>query len=602
MTNYTRALLFGAILWGTTSIVFATPPTLQILSPRENPASLSKDSVNIMGKATGVKEVTINDQKVEVFATTQVFAIDKLPLKEGENSFVITAKNADGVSSETLQVNYAKHTLSAPPKQITGIAEDTISPKGTRAFWPGETMKISFQGMPGMKAQYLLPGQDWKDMIEVPSEAEKSVKSFYEAATVLLTTPDAAPIEFKASSEQTSQTFTAKSEGVISVMNPNELKMIRVISDLEYLSYGLHEVRLGGPYMAALPKGTLLRVIGQVNDMYHVRLSPTQEAWISASEKSVEVANGEVPPHGFFTSLTAKGNETSDSLSIPWNHQPYSVVDRVAPNGNAELVIDVYGAHDATTWASHKSSRQVIKRAWTEQMDPEWLRIHAELNTPIMWGYSAEVSGNSLIVYTRKAPKINRKAPLRGRTIAIEAGHGGQKNIGARGVSGSEEQMVNWETAQALEKELKAKGANVIQVRVGSENPNFSERIGRARAGKADLFIAIHANSAGSSGGFYSASGLSDYYKYQFSAPLAQAIHEAIISTTHFEDWGVVGNFNYSAIRISSDMPGMLVEQAFMSNPKDEAMLLDPAVRKKIANGIALGIEDYLRSIAELQK
>jgi N-acetylmuramoyl-L-alanine amidase len=39
----------------------------------------------------------------------------------------------------------------------------------------------------------------------------------------------------------------------------------------------------------------------------------------------------------------------------------------------------------------------------------------------------------------------------------------------------------------------------------------------------------------------------------------------------------------------------MLVEQAFMSNPEDEAKLLDPAFRERMAEGIAEGIADFVR-------
>jgi N-acetylmuramoyl-L-alanine amidase len=41
-------------------------------------------------------------------------------------------------------------------------------------------------------------------------------------------------------------------------------------------------------------------------------------------------------------------------------------------------------------------------------------------------------------------------------------------------------------------------------------------------------------------------------------------------------------------------MPSMLVEQAFISNPKEEAMLLDPAFQRTMAKAIREGLEDYV--------
>jgi N-acetylmuramoyl-L-alanine amidase len=41
-------------------------------------------------------------------------------------------------------------------------------------------------------------------------------------------------------------------------------------------------------------------------------------------------------------------------------------------------------------------------------------------------------------------------------------------------------------------------------------------------------------------------------------------------------------------------MPSMLVEQAFMSNPADEAKMLDPVFRKEMMHAVVLGTEDWL--------
>ena len=41
-------------------------------------------------------------------------------------------------------------------------------------------------------------------------------------------------------------------------------------------------------------------------------------------------------------------------------------------------------------------------------------------------------------------------------------------------------------------------------------------------------------------------------------------------------------------------MPAVLVEQAFMSNPAEEAMLLEPAFRARIARAVRLGLEDFV--------
>lgn len=56
-----------------------------------------------------------------------------------------------------------------------------------------------------------------------------------------------------------------------------------------------------------------------------------------------------------------------------------------------------------------------------------------------------------------------------------------------------------------------------------------------------------------------------------------------------------VGNFNCAPIRLVTWAPAILVEQAFMSHPGDEAKLLDPAFRATLARAVRQGLADFLR-------
>ena len=85
------------------------------------------------------------------------------------------------------------------------------------------------------------------------------------------------------------------------------------------------------------------------------------------------------------------------------------------------------------------------------------------------------------------------------------------------------------------------------------------------------------------------------FYKHAHSRPLAAAIQRRLLETG-LPDLGLVSNFNYLPTRLVSQMPAVLVEQAFVSNPEEEAKLLDPAFRARIVRAIRLGLEDFLRS------
>jgi len=263
------------------------------------------------------------------------------------------------------------------------------------------------------------------------------------------------------------------------------------------------------------------------------------------------------------------------------------------------LDLEFFGAHDAVTWISQRPTAQVVHRVTTKQVETDRLRVRVELNTQHIWGYKTEIEDGQFRIRIRHPPVLAKSpdSPLKGLTVAIEAGHGGS-NYGAVGVSGSPEKFVNRRATDELERQLKAAGASVVQCRIGDEAVSLGTRIRRAEEANADLYISIHANAAGTSRGYLRVSGTSTYYKWPFSHDFSEAIHARLLDMTGLGDFGNVGNFNYTPIR-TTWMPAMLVEQAFMSNPEDEAKLLDPEFRKTLVKAIVKGTEDFLNQARE---
>ena len=74
------------------------------------------------------------------------------------------------------------------------------------------------------------------------------------------------------------------------------------------------------------------------------------------------------------------------------------------------------------------------------------------------------------------------------------------------------------------------------------------------------------------------------------------AVQRRMLELTGLPDFGVIGAFNYAPTRLVTWMPAVLFEQAFMSNPAEEARMLDPEFRALMARAVRLGIEDHLRA------
>jgi len=362
------------------------------------------------------------------------------------------------------------------------------------------------------------------------------------------------------------------------------------------VAFGLHEVRLGGPFLSELETGTVLRVTGAKGSSYRIRLCPELEGWIE--KRDVEWAPaGTAMPHLAFTTVSAYGKEGTDFVAIPYSARvPFAISPECPTDGRASLAIDFFGAHHAATWLSHRSTARLIQEVTVNQLGTDHVQVRVQLKDPRLWGYRWSITNDTLLVGIRPAPKLAGwpHSPLKNLVIALEPGHGGN-NLGARGLTGILEKEVNRLAVAELAKQLKAAGAKTILIRQDDDNPTLRERAQRAANSDATLLLSIHANSAGHDRGYLAVSGVSTYYKWSSSRDLAEALHRRLLRHTGLHDFGNIGNFNYYPIRATTWMPAALVEQAFLSNPEDEAKLLDPKFRKRMMHAVVLGVKDWLK-------
>ena len=584
---------------------------LQILDPRSETVSTTRDSVNILGRSSPDATVSVGSESARVFATG-IFVRDQVPLQLGENPIKIIATARDGRHTErVVTVNRTAEAEASPrpPRQGLEIDPDSIEPARNAFLTRGDVLELSFRGTPGQMAEFRLPNADWRPMAEIPAPETSTPSGLYRASLVATPATDSAPepVRFRLRSANVGTNdsraageavIEAASKAKVGFWDEATVRLAQVKGDGAALSFGMHEVRLGGPYLAELPAGTLLRITGMQDNNYRVRLSPELDGWVAS--RDVEWAPpGTILPHLAFTDLSAYGDAFADYVSIPYPARvPFSVTPTISPGGRAAIEIDFFGAHHAATWISHRPTAKTVREVTVKQVATDHLRACVELQGRLLWGYQWSVTNNSVRLSVRRPPKLASApaSPLKGLTLALEPGHGGS-NSGARGVSGSLEKDINRMAVEELARQFRAAGANPVIVRENDEDLLLSERTRRAITSNAVLFISVHANSAGHERGYLRVSGTSTYYKWPLSRDLSEAIHTRLLAHTKLNDFGNVGNFNYSPIRANTWMPAVLVEQAFMSNPEDEAKMLDPLFRKEMMRAVVLGTEDWLKRV-----
>jgi N-acetylmuramoyl-L-alanine amidase len=226
--------------------------------------------------------------------------------------------------------------------------------------------------------------------------------------------------------------------------------------------------------------------------------------------------------------------------------------------------------------------------------------------------------------------KINR--------VVIDAGHGGH-DVGTIGPTGYYEKDLVLDVAMRLGKLIEQKlGAEVVYTRQDDTFVPLEERTGIANRSHADLFLSIHANSSPAK----SVAGVETFYLNFTTASdaldtaarenasssksvselrdLIQSIslHDKIDESKEFAvdiqksmQAFAVRNFPTARDRgikkapfvvlIGAQMPSVLSEIGFISNPKEEAMLKRADYRQKVAEALLKGLTRYTDSLSHVQ-
>ena len=117
------------------------------------------------------------------------------------------------------------------------------------------------------------------------------------------------------------------------------------------------------------------------------------------------------------------------------------------------------------------------------------------------------------------------------------------------------------------------------------------ERILFYRDSTPDLLISLHLNSSIDP---INVSGTSTFYKYEGFKPLSHAIYKRMLELG-LKEYGNNGSFNFM-LNGPIEYPNALVEMLFLSNPEEEAKILDEGFQQKIAEKVTSGIKDFLEN------
>lgn len=334
-------------------------------------------------------------------------------------------------------------------------------------------------------------------------------------------------------------------------------------------------------------------------------------------------------------SNTVQGNTLHLTAMVSPNSQAKTFTLGPSAQAGYRLVLDLYPGDGNNNTSSH---REAVGGARTQSASVPAASSDREVHdsgnvapTPAVVNANSRLTSRKGVTTRQAALLLNSQRQV---VVAVDPGHGG-KDQGAHGPDGVLEKNVTLAVARDLAAEINRQpGMKAILTRNGDYFIPLKQRYEIARQNQADLFISIHADSytssdaRGSSVWVLSSRGKSSVaarmladrenssdliggvslaaendslasvlldmqqgWAVQASDTVAQNVLNALsaLGPTHR---GYVEHANFVVLR-SPDVPSILVETAFISNPVEEHKLRDPEHQQQLATAIMGGVKSY---------
>ena len=325
------------------------------------------------------------------------------------------------------------------------------------------------------------------------------------------------------------------------------------------------------------------------------------------------------------------------SVEISFLLEKVSLVKSYSLNNPSRLVLDIY---DTKLKEDINISYNYPIKKIRSISEGDTSRIVIDLYENIFWEKPTQVQTKNGVMLTLVTKRIkNLENSIRDIVIAIDAGHGG-KYPGAVGPNNILEKDVTLLIAKELERTLRdTSGYYPVMIRSNDETINLNSRYQEARKKGADAFISIHADGfrlesvKGASVFIWSdeasstvARNLSEKQRKRIQADIknlkdddfnedrarnnypemyknkidqSQILGTKILEQLKRDPYTKIHkqNVEYADFRVlkSVDIPSVLVESGFITNPEDAARLKGKAGRRMIARSIFLGIHNYFK-------
>jgi N-acetylmuramoyl-L-alanine amidase len=599
---------------------------IEVRYPPAGSAVTATDSTFVFGAvlaASGAPiSVTVNGVAAEVDPGGGWLAF--VPLDPDSFTFVVEA-TAGGRHTLARRTVWVPRPLFAPASDTLPYKPGTIEPQGPLEVYAGDTLRVSVVAAPGLTVRArlgdepttLLPGPVWqvnrgRQVWGSEEPVEGATPAVLERAAAAAVGPAGGPwVRYVGDlyvllGGQLEDTLALEIEGggdsllvvpvtPVTYLDPTVVRV--AILDDDSLGAGGTDGRVvarTGPglgYQALLLNGTTVATARRAGGWREIALGPGTRAWVPIGEA---FPTGAPAPRDVVAVVRTRVVDGWSEVVLPLAEPlPFRVEQRLDPLG---YTVDVYGLVSNVDWIETSIEDPLIESVrWSQPADGVF-RLEVDLTGERAWGWRSYREGTHLAVGFRHPPEAladrRFRSPLQGLRVVVDPGH--SPDPGSVGPTGLAEADANLEVSLELARILEKRGAEVVLTRATPDSGlGLYDRTHLAVAADGDLFVSIHNNALPDGVNPFRHNGTSVLWYHPHSEPLARAIQSELLPRTGLPDHGVW--YQNLAVTRMTEMPAVLVEAAFMMIPGQEARLRTPAYRREIAEGVAEGIERFVR-------
>ena len=599
---------------------------LAVTSPKED-VTVYNESINIRGSGDPTLPLYINDTEVEM-SEDGVF-LYQATLSVGNNYFTVK----QGEYTYKCVVRYRK----------TVILE--VTPTENLSLEGGSVLTVRARAIAGSNVTATFNGKT-VTLVEKAIEHEEEYADFFGNFTM--------PINYDSDKKYGKITFSAKSSAGTGKANGSSITVKKTqrpeVDDGYVMPGGKNYIDVGHTYIAEvvcdsaetfnpkdsadysrpvnnyLPKGTVDYCTSTVNKMYisgetvelrTLRYGKQLYVRTESTGQNLKVYKGNLPDENKLkiASFTSEGRHTKLILDVDWKAPFYFdlLPQKYTNDGSVNLDYTITSATytyvDITFCYAGEfsgsldlagnnifSSYEIFKNK-----SDYTLRLHLKKKGSF-YGWSAEYNEKGQLVFSFLNPVILEKAEnkyglsLKGATILIDAGHGGNSSGAVGFHDHNTEAALNLKLAKMLEKRLKSFGATVYMTRTDDSTVESADRIKMLRNIKPDYVISIHRNSSSSS----NPRAFNSYHFTAFSSDAAKLVYKETANKNLYQEtkWSGV-KWHYFFLARCTECPSVLTENGFMSNLDEYSSIIKDDFNEKCADALVDGIFTYFKSIQD---